>query len=79
MFAIILLAKSRYGHVPYRSLELDERMCSVVIMCRKSFAVGAEIGVVAHRTLVAITDNIGILVCAKRAIAMDTVMTLETC
>lgn len=45
-------------------------------MSRQSLAVGAEIGVVADSTLVAVTDDIRPLVLAKRTIAEDGVVSL---
>lgn len=54
-------------------------MCSVVVVRRKSFAVGAEISVMADSTLVTITNDVGILICAEWAIAMDAIVTLGSC
>ena len=79
VLTIVLFAKSRYRYIPYWCLKLDERMCSIVVVCRKSLAVGAKISVVANSTLVAITNDVGILVCAKWAIAMDAIVTLGSC
>ena len=79
VLAIVLFAKSRYRYIPYGCLELDERMCSVMVVRRKSFAVGAEISVMADSTLVAIANDVGILICAEWAIAMDAIVTLGSC
>ena len=47
-----------------------------MVVRRKCFAVGAKISVMADSTLVAITNDVGILVCAEWAIAMDAIVTL---
>ena len=41
------------------SLQFDERVCCVVLIQRRSFAVGAEIGVRADSTLVSGTTDAG--------------------
>lgn len=48
-----------------------------MVMLRESLAVGAEISVVADCALVAIANNIRILVHAKRSIAMYAIMALD--
>ncbi len=42
-----------------RSLELDQGMGPVVLVGRASFAVGAEVGVIAHGALVTVTHDVG--------------------
>ena len=57
-----------------RGLELNERMRLVVRICRARLAVGAEISIVAHSTLVSLADDIGDASAAgstKRSIAAD--------
>ena len=76
VLAIVLFAKSRYRYIPDWCLELDERMCSVVVVRRKRLAVGAKVSVMTDSTLVAITNDVGILVCTEWAIAMDAIMAL---
>ena len=79
VLTIVLFAKSRYRYVPDWCLEFDERMCSIVVVRRESLAIGAEISVVANSTLVTITNDVGILVCAEWAITMDSVVALGSC
>jgi hypothetical protein len=57
-----------------RSLELDQRMSLVVVVCRTGFTVGTEVQVAANSALVSsATDVIGIDVAsrAKRSITAD--------
>ena len=79
MLTVVLFAKGRHRYIPDWCLELDERVCFVVVVRRKSLAVGAKISVMANSTLVAVTDDVGILVCAEWAIAMDAIVTLGSC
>ena len=76
MLAILFLAKGSYRHISHRCLELDERVCAVVAVCRQGLAIGAEISVVAHCTLVTVAKNIVALVFAQWTIAVDAIMTL---
>jgi hypothetical protein len=61
-----------------RSFKLDEGVSAVVLVVRKSFTVGTEIGVIADGTLVARTRDValGWLVLAQGAIAEDAVVDL---
>ena len=79
VLTVVLFAKSRYRYIPYWCLKLDEWMCSVMVVRRKSLAISAKIGVMANSTLVAITNDVGILVCAEWAIAMNAIVTLGSC
>lgn len=61
-----------------RNLDFDQGMSLVVIIARHSFAVGAEVGVVANSTLVTITSNVAtILTSAERAIAENPTVMLS--
>lgn len=53
-----MLSQSSDANVADWGPELNERMSLVVLIGRTGFAVGAEVGIVAHSALVAIADNV---------------------
>jgi len=67
----ILVVQSLDAHAADWGLELDQRMSAVVRVAGPSLARSAEVGVMAHRALVAHTRDIGFAVVAQRAIAVD--------
>jgi hypothetical protein len=72
-----MISKSGDADVADRSLELDQRMSSVVWVRRASLAAGTEVGIMTDSALISVTLNVGlatIVLIAKRAIAVDAVM-----
>ena len=61
-------------HTTNHCLELDKWMGPVVKIGGTSLATGAEVGIVAYGTLVAVSDNVRGLAIAKRSIAVDTMV-----
>ena len=59
-------------------LELDDWVCTAVLLCRQSLTVGTEVQVVADSALVADTSNIGAARFAgtKRSITIDAIIDL---
>ena len=72
-----MISKSSNADIADRSLELDQRVSSVVWVRRASLATGTEIRIVADSALVSITLDIclsTISLIAKRAVTVDTMM-----
>lgn len=73
-----MISKSSDANVADWSLELNQRMSSVVWVCRASLAAGTEVGIMADSALVSITLNICLSTidfAAERTITIDAVMT----
>lgn len=72
-----MISKSSNADIADRSLELDQRVSSVVWIRRASLAAGTEIGIVADGALVSITLDVclsTVALIAKRAITVDTMV-----
>lgn len=70
--AALVLTESCNADIPDRSLELDQRMSLIVGVAWVCLAVGAEINIVADRTFVPHSSDVGLLrVPAKRSIAIN--------
>jgi hypothetical protein len=57
------------------SLELDKRVSLIVEIGRASLATGAEVGVMADGTLIAVSNNVRRLVTTERSITIDAMVT----
>jgi len=71
LLAVGLLSHSGNGDVADWGFELDQGVCAIVVKLRQSFTIGAEVRVVADSALVAVSDDVGSLVCATRTVAID--------
>jgi hypothetical protein len=72
-----MISKSSNADIADWSLELDQRVSSVVRVRRAGLAAGTEIGIVADSALVSITLDVclsTIALIAKRAVTVDTVV-----
>jgi hypothetical protein len=78
--SILVIIDGSYAHTTNGSLELDERVSVIVPIARMSFAVLAEIGVVANGTLVADALDVRqvLPVLAQRTVAVDAIVTVAT-
>jgi hypothetical protein len=76
-----MITQSSNTDITDRSLELDERVSSVVWVRRAGFAASAKVGIVADSALVPIALNIRLYTVswvAKRSVAVDAVVTSLT-
>jgi hypothetical protein len=84
-FPIILLAERSDGDMPDRRFEPDQRMGTVMTKGWNSLAIGTEVGIMTHGTLVACTSNVLLvgLASADRAITIypkvDFLASVEVC
>lgn len=75
LLAVLILAFGLDLNTPYGGLELDERVSLVMSVGRARLTAGAEVGIVAHGTFEALTNNVGLAgAVAERAVAADTVV-----
>jgi hypothetical protein len=73
---ILSLLESGDGDVPSWNLDLDQWVSGVVSVPGQRFTIGAEIGVMADCTFVAIADDITLGIGAQRSVTIDTTMEL---
>lgn len=64
LLPVLLFAESGDRHIADRRFEFDQRVSTVVAISREGLAFCAEVGIVADRAFVPISDDIALVVLA---------------